>query len=174
MFKSNSERIITQLVDQLLPHTDRFGAEHQPDGSLVYNNGIMMEVSLSVEDPFIEDYEERQNTRVSTSVYMIFCSNVSVFVAEKNEPVQWFNEIPVEDWENTSNHVSCWRTDGMHWMSALYFEMCKACDPNVAPINLEADCNIGLVSLYRKVKVTMKRDDDNWKYNLLKVEEVPK
>lgn len=43
------------------------------------------------------------------------------------------SEIPVSEWINTSNHDSCWNSDGFSFISNEYFKMCKEINPNIAP-----------------------------------------
>jgi len=42
------------------------------------------------------------------------------------------------DWENTSNHTSCWRWDGLRDpINKIYFRLCKEVAPSISPCKLE-------------------------------------
>ena len=48
-------------------------------------------------------------------------------------------------WQVTSDHDSCWRTDGVNSpLSQLYFEMCKQVDPDARPIDLDTMLEFGI------------------------------
>jgi hypothetical protein len=56
-------------------------------------------------------------------VYTVFTSNTSVFTYTTTlgrDSVRW-EDVKPEDWINTSNHDSCWRSDGLQHLSELYF-----------------------------------------------------
>ncbi len=173
MFQSNTSHTISMLVDQVLTTERRFNREYLENGCLRSSNGMLVELAMSVEDRNAEKLDEE----LKRFYYVVFCGNVSVFIARQDVPgeqgLRHFTKIPSDEWENTSNHDSCWRSDGLHFITDAYFEMCKECNDNVAPITLESICQIGFIRLWRDVEViTKSSDDDDYRNVLVSVKDI--
>lgn len=77
---------------------------------------------------------------IRVPVHMIFFGNTSVFFFADKE--KEFYGMPDPDrFENTSNHNSCWRSDGFRTLHQLYFDMCEEIAPNKAPKDLDPTCS---------------------------------
>lgn len=177
MFTSSSERIIINLVDQVLDYARRYDIKNIDNGSQLYNRGMLLQLALTVSDPTLE-HDKREETMQKRWYHVAFCGNVSVFVSRYDHEVsgeikfRHFSQIPSNKWENTSNHDSCWKSDGLMWLSGAYFEMCENCNNNVAPIKLDTTCDIGFLSMWRDVQMTVSRNsDDNWR-TLLNIRDI--
>lgn len=97
--------------------------------------GIMIQCDVDV-----NDFEE--DKRASESVTFLFCGNTSVF-AYTGKGIFFVEDLPVEEFANTSNHDTCWRTDGVHsYLSELYFKMCRQVNLKKAPVELHTSSRI--------------------------------
>ena len=94
--------------------------------------------------------------------YILFCSGVSVFYADiyNTEQGNWrtWSEINPDEWINTSNHDSCWRSDGLDFINKAYFEMCKNVNPEIAPRDLHSYLDFGFGGMWTDVIVTLEID----------------
>ena len=171
MFKTTTSSLLTSLVDKVLrPIQLEMKTEWNKDG-LITQPGMIMQMDMRA-----DNYEENGNHfMTNTNVYFIFTGNTSVFFYtdwEEDDLVYRFEDIPLEDFKNTSNHDSCWRSDGVNSpISNLYFEMCDEINrqskekelEEIAPINIEtsADFKFGPVSPWKMATVTHKTSPDN-------------
>ena len=166
MFNTSTESIIGRLVDQAMPRLAR-NPEYLSEG-LRFTNGILIDVALEVSDPDTGKVEKR-------FFYVAFCGNVSVFVARRDQPgthgLRHFAEIPSEEWENASNHDSCWRSDGLRFLSDNYFTMCGNVNPDKAPKQLDSDSQVGFISLWHDVVMTTAPSGaDDYRRKLVSIE----
>lgn len=90
-----------------------------------------------------------------------------------------------EDFENTSNHDSCWRTDGFHKIGVATWDIYKDIYENTPdehrPIPLAANMDfwlshhwLGIGDVFKFVKVKMKYEGNSYKYHLESLEVVKK
>ena len=71
-------------------------------------------------------------------------------------------------WQNTSNHDSCWSSDGVRSpIVNVYFNMCGEVAPKKAPIELEATAHIDHVAI---VKIQVKPVGDGYHQTLVHME----
>lgn len=139
----------SMTMEERHPHYDRASG-------VVIKNGIELEIALSVYDPMAEVYKE-----VERRYSILFCGNVNVFIAHTGSAYVRCEDIPLDRWVNTSNHDSCWATDGLQFLTQAYFEMCKEVDPDKAPVLLESTAQIGFLGKFHMpVRITYKRKDD--------------
>jgi len=77
--------------------------------------------------------------------------------------------VPVDaEWKNTSNHDSCWRSDGVRYpITNAYFDLCKEVAPRKAPIELSATARIDHVAI---VKIQVKPVGDGYYQTLVHME----
>ena len=97
--------------------------------------------------------------------------NTSVFYTESD--VRDITQVKSNDWINTSNHDSCWRSDGFALLDKLYFEMANKVNPNIPPIEIqtEARLSIGLGYPVKHCNVIYKADETiNNHYKIIKIE----
>lgn len=172
MFKTRITSIISAIVRTELK---RCKQNLIYDGAGNYTReGIMIEFRCSVSDYSKNRLRGNNRTKRAYRHYvMLFCGNTTVF-AVRNDHMTHFTKIPPKQWENTSNHDSCWASDGLAFINQAYFDMCKEVNPDVAPIELESDADIGFLStLSKKVLITYKRmGGDDYKNELVEVKEV--
>ena len=166
MIKLDTISIITGIVSEVLHGQHRTG-EWKEDFSKV-QDGLLFELSMVV--------QERDNVETGQrrGYYVAFCGNTSVYWtrmedAEGNH--RQFEDIPSDEWENSSNHDSCWRSDGLHWVTEEYFDLCKSVNPKIAPRDLDSYAQLGFISLWRKVKIHDK-SSDNYCRQLLSIKRV--
>lgn len=168
MFKCDFSRTLIQMVDIFLPKGSNQRINYcMPEAS---RDGICFELQLEVSDPN-KDYDSPGSRSISR-FFVMFTSNVSVYVADvtnEDYSVTPFTLDP-QQWENTSNHDSCWRTDGLRFLNERYFEMCKKVNDSVAPIKLETDATFSRFGrICDPVRITY-RVNVNYHNTVLKVE----
>lgn len=135
--------LICTLKDALLPR------DHE--------KGLVVSADIGMND--------RGNEKRGT-IHFVFVGNTSVWFAYCESLSRW-DDIPIERWENTSNHDSCWRTDGVNQpLAKLYFDWARELNPHKAPRNIEQFCTLGVLlsSPWEKVKVKHERLGDNSQY----------
>jgi hypothetical protein len=67
----------------------------------------------------VEAYDQSATTYIS----VIVTSRHRVYVAASSEKMRF--EFTPEDFTNTSNHDSCWKSDGLTLLTRAYFDMCE-------------------------------------------------
>lgn len=147
MFSFDAKSVIQMLVDQNIDRSLSIANCKYP---LFYSDGIKIDFRVCVDSTFTDSDEYLSETRF---VSMIFFGAVSVFysVSDSSEYFNNKNDDP-KNYINSSNHSSCWRTDGFHFLSTLYFELCKKVNPSVAPKSLNS---VDFASQIRVSKVSV-------------------
>jgi hypothetical protein len=118
MVNIDIDRVICSLVDKFL---DRSIQSHDENYQKVIRKGMMFETQLR-----LTHYTDDENVDVSRQAFILFTGNTSVFMAVAPQDYRWrgWSDISFEDWKNTSNHDSCWRSDGVRSpIVQLYFDM---------------------------------------------------
>lgn len=126
MFKVDMDTVIQMMVDKELNR--KIGSEYFDNKYKI--KGIVIPFILRVND---QDY--RETTR---EVSMLFHGNTSVYYKIFNMEEEALLNLSPDGWINTSNHDSCWRTDGFRFLYNLYFEMSKKLNNNNVP---KASCS---------------------------------
>ena len=151
----NADFIISGIVEQFRPllryvkgnFTERI------------NEGILIKVRMS-----LSDYsDEFGSFSVHRDLRFVFISNTSVFVSVDAESDEDFDA-----YKNTSNHDSCWRSDGLQPLSETYFEMAKALNAEreangldtIPPIEMRQSNDFGFGDIVKRVRVTTISDGD--------------
>ncbi len=140
MLKMDADHIIPRLVDHLLDRENSL-VSHDMNGRV--QRGILIELRvhawLWVGRPDSGYAVEQYRT-----IYLMFFGHTSVWVAVEPPGERWDNwqQVPLDAWKNTSNHDSCWRSDGLQPLSKLYFEMAEevlaeSIDKRLAPKDVE-------------------------------------
>ena len=121
MFKTDMSSTIQMLVDRELDR--RTENVFHDDGSITCD-GVIVEFDLSAR--YIPDagYEKSEHR----SFFMLFHGSTSVYYVDRmrsDGTKRYIKDIDPSEWKNTSNHISCWRSDGFSFISEAYFDMCK-------------------------------------------------
>lgn len=167
MFKIDGNSIIKMLVDRELNRASEITFNKD---STYTRSGVLIDISLNA-----DVYGDAgKGKHIFKSIYMLFCGNTSVFWASRSYSdgspgLKHLNEIKPEEWTNTSNHDSCWRSDGFNFLSKLYFNMCECVAPNVAPIKVDTSMSLGICSYpVKHVDITLK-SADSYRYSIVNV-----
>lgn len=156
MFEIDLKSIITMLVDHSL---DRYSMPPTWNNGEITREGICMEICLDA-------YDYKNKKEIKTIIYLMFCGNVSVFYAEAydnegnyiHSPI----DVPVENWNNTSNHDTCWRSDGLSFIDDIYFDFCKKINPDIAPKNVYTRASFSACSWpVKQVFITYRQNTEN-------------
>lgn len=132
MFSMDFDSVICYLKERIFPPS--FEGGYTEEG-FIRKPGIMIRCYVSV-----NDYQEDKSKH--EFVTFLFCGNTTVF-ARTGGGIMYAKDLPVEEFKNTSNHDSCWRTDGVDsYLSQLYFRMCREVNPSKAPADLSTFCNL--------------------------------
>ena len=152
--KINIDFSISNIVRTLLPEINkdsnkRFGYGVGKRKTALYIR-IRMQKSYH---GYLEDgntlsgYKDRT---VCDYLHYIFSGNVSVWFAATNSP---FLDTDPSKYKNTSNHDSCWSSDGLRDISRIYFEQCEKVQDHL-PENLKvAPAYVSDFSLLEKVSL---------------------
>jgi hypothetical protein len=168
MFTMSIKSVIQMLVNHELKRGKAANTDWHDDGS-ISTDGIIIPVNVQA-----NDYTDEDTKSIGDSIFMLFHSNTSVYYVsrydEKGKYVRRIDEINVDEWENTSNHDSCWRSDGFQFLSDLYFKVCKAVDPDKAPIDVDTSAGLGFSWPVTKVRVRFRHIDNRNK--IVSIEEL--
>jgi len=184
MLEMKTSNIIMQLVDQFL---DR----RTPALFVDENNGIQRSAMVFQINAEISKYTEELDAHSYRNIFLLFCGNTSVWIASQDpreDENRWHSVqcVPLDAWENTSNHDSCWRSDGLDSpLSCIYFDMCDEANEQLpekdqcAPINMSQHNRFGtfgLGNVFEHVNVTHVGADRNDSYHrkVISVERVDK
>lgn len=171
MFKTSIINLISTIVRAELKTCNR---EPVYNKGQITREGVMMEFRCSVSDYSEKRVKENNRTmRTQRHYVMLFCGNVTVFVARSDYKTH-FTKIPAHQWENTSNHDSCWSSDGLTFINQVYFDMCSEVNPDVAPVELDSNADLGFLStVSKKVLITYERaGGDEYRNKLVEVKEI--
>jgi hypothetical protein len=95
-----------------------------------YEDGIITEQGVAFEVEFrMDDFDTEKFT--VRSFFVMVCGGTRVFIAprwnsedDSNKTAPFYPSFVQEElWENTSNHDSCWRSDGFRFISDNWREM---------------------------------------------------
>jgi hypothetical protein len=137
MFELNADNILCTLWDTLRPdisgYTSMPGERVRTANGLYHpiEPGLMTTLDLRLSHFSLTGDEFHANVLVHT----LFTSNTSVFVTSSRNFQKW-DQIPVEQWLNTSNHDSCWRSDGMSELSRLFFALTDEMNEQIKAIKM--------------------------------------
>jgi len=142
--------------------------EYNDDGTHEVN-AMIVEVHSTVSDYSEEVDEERRVT-----VYVMYAGLHSIFYAlayDADGNYRAFGQVPHTEWENTSNHDSCWRSDGLSFFPALFFDMAEKVNPDKPPGQLHSYTNLGGngSTVVKHVKVVLERQGDGYHKNVLRI-----
>jgi len=172
--------VIQQLVDQFL---DRQTIVYMKNDGSIKRPGLVFQINANI-FKYIDDQEGHSYR----NIFIVFCGGTNVFIASQNTTTaenRWhgISSVPLDAWENTSNHDSCWRSDGLDSpLSNIYFEMCKEVNEHLPkdckcpPIEMTSLNNFGTFGLgdvFQRVTVTHAADkDDSYRRKIVNIERV--
>ena len=148
MFDLKLNSVIQTLVDHEL---DRKTPVEILDNGNYQRPGVYLPIFLGVHDVKSDKYKYEQ-------LMMLFVGNTSVFYTTKyNLDIK---KISNKSWINTSNHDSCWRSDGFAFLHEIQMKMCKNVNPNIAPVKLYTEAKLSIGNSYpiKHCIVTFKND----------------
>lgn len=163
MFEIKADNIICSLVDKFLDR--KTTPIFNEDFTEVNAHGVILSVNCN-----ISDYSDDMNINIYRNIWFLFTRHTTVFAAVDSMDDRWvcWNNIPLDAWKNTSNHDSCWRSDGMRPLNETYFDMCeevnaarvKAGLKKIAPCSMSGYTTLGN-TMVTEVRVTTKSDKDS-------------
>jgi hypothetical protein len=151
MIESKLADVIANVYEHIFRRSGicsvRYDLDNQSRIASRHADAVLFSVSVTFDVP----HELRRTYSVrtrSTFIHTILCGNVHVWftVGPDYNPM----DVPLSKWKNTSNHDSCWRTDGLNRpLSEVYFRFCdlaQDCVPQhqrVAPMEVHTNCFAG-------------------------------
>jgi len=152
MFDMKVASVLTDIVEHVLPplreSRERVWDRGDDGLSLLTDPGISMKVDLS-----LTHYTDNKTYERRETIHWLFCNRVSTFAAMEGDE-RWFDAaiIPVDVWKNTSNHDSCWRSDGVDsFLTKVYFKWCEELNgelyedghKTIRPCDFNQFCHLG-------------------------------
>lgn len=183
-FNMSVASVLTEIVEKVLPplreSRERVWSTGENGRSVLTDPGISMKVDLSLSHYTPDWTYERRET-----IHWLFCNHVSTFAAMEGDE-RWFDAIaiPLDVWKNTSNHDSCWRSDGVDsFLSKVYFDWCTKLNEQlkgdgfetIRPCDFHQFCHMGIGMAWKEVLIDHTADDreegigDYWR-KIVKVE----
>ncbi len=168
MFSINITNILTMLFEISSTREEKSFMDYEDDGTQTVN-AMIIPLHMSVSD-FSDTNEDRENRE---SVYVMYAGLHSIFYAlahDSEGDYLHLSEVPPDAWKNTSNHDSCWRSDGFSFLTEIYFAMAKSVNDRKAPCELHDYTNLGLSSHpVSKTTVMLQTQKDGYHKNVVKV-----
>lgn len=151
MFQADLGEVIADIKKMLIP-------PGQTNPKALY---IRADIGMRVYEPT----DIRRRSFLHFVLYSPFGGSVHTFVAEQNfDGHEELNELA---WENTSNHDTCWRTDGLRSpISKVYFRMADEINAvlveqgyeGVAPARMDSRASLAWGSeVWKLINVRVKR-----------------
>lgn len=146
MFKIDGKSMLMQLVDLSL---DRKSFEYDDKRRLSIKPCVIIPITLVARN---------KNKRIHVDLNTLFFGSTSVLYAEIKHPY-----VNIQDmiWRNTSNHDSCWRSDGLHFIDDYYFRLCATVAPKSRPVDVDTEMRFGFTSLQIIKKFVFYKFEDN-------------
>lgn len=96
----------------------------------------------------------------------------------KPEEMPFFDPvtIPYDWWINSSNHDSCWRSDGLNFINKIYWRLCKEVNSDVAPASLDDDIDFGFGKVFEDIiihTIADPEEDSSYWRQIVNVERIP-
>jgi hypothetical protein len=155
MFKLMASDVIQTLKTELL------GERGMMPDAQGYFEALVVSLGLTLVKP-------EGNKRCRIDLNFLMTRNTSVWMSRGA-----YQTADLTKWVNTSNHDSCWRTDGIETrINEVYFEVAHDVAPKMAPCDLDDYSSFYFHDSIRFVKVKVTRDDDGTGRHLYKLTEV--
>lgn len=172
MFQSDTSRFVTYLREALLPerYCERKFLKHEGFfwGKEWSEKALHIQLDVDMTDPDNRCDEDGNSRGFRGMIHFILCGNTTVF-AYLGEFTERFNEIDPSEFENISNHDSCWRESIHCFVNDIYFKWADQLAPDKAPKDLNTNCYLGCFTQHQFVKVEYHSAEDH-RYNLVSVE----
>jgi hypothetical protein len=155
MFEMKLSDLVSDIKEQVIPRG-------QDNKKALY---LCFDVGLRVYGP--EYIEAGRRSLVHILLYCPYGGSVHTFVAEKSFGP--YGPVSKLEWENTSNHDSCWRSDGVDSpLSRIYFRMADEINKELkdsghepmAPVKMSQSCHFNMIGeSWRLVDVKLSREN---------------
>ena len=163
MYSIELDQFIQYLVDTNLDRKTPIAQISTPKrtsigfkDSVYRKKGLYISLPVSVNN-WVGDEDKGHFETKRARINLIFFGNTSVFYkVEDDGPEKPLKDF--SDWTNSSNHDSCWRYDGLHFITDLYFQHCRDLDPRKAPIKMNS--KVFLMMTMRQCWVDFSRETD--------------
>lgn len=168
------ENVLTTLADTF--RKDCF--KHiKSNGIESVQEGICVRFSMSYAN-YSDDGDFQTNRHQDFVV--IFTGNTSVFVGTDFDDIFRWNQ-EVDKFRNTSNHDSCWRSDGLNFLTDTYFGMASSINEErkqaglseLAPRDLSCHTRFNFSDSVGRVRIRKKKQEDSYHYDLLEIKRLP-
>lgn len=157
-FGIDADRIVATLWDTLRPGASLEAGEGWGDsirerssrtGFGIKEPGLVVTLDLRLSHYALSCDEYHR----SVMAHVILCGNTSVFAAATSDHRRWW-ELEHSQWDNTSNHDSCWRTDGFRFLNTLFSNMTEQMGKEmqahghnpIAPKDYSQFCALGTIA----------------------------
>jgi len=157
MVNSELEISLANVVRGMLPYANVRNSYYSKEKKAVY-------VKIQLECEHMDNCERK-------FLHFIFTGNVCVWCAVNRE--YFLDRIPYDEFRNTSNHDSCWTSDGVGDIFHTYIELCEYVQKDVPEEKQVAPVNIKTFNFIKDVKfVNIKYEKyDDYKFKLTKIKE---
>lgn len=147
-FTCGMDNFVCYLVDILL--TDEMRRNIKTNGDYLTKQGLLVKIHLTMRN------WQAEQTR-HTDVYFVFCGNTNTFACESKR------KAPATiQYQNISNHVSCWRDAVRSYITDIYFRFACEISGDLAPAYMDATCYLSRFNTEHKfVEVDIKARPDN-------------
>lgn len=133
MFKCDFNSICQIVVNRLLDEKIEYNGKMVPRRwALKYNEDCSFTKPCVIVPIYIRAWNTYLNKVIYTECIMIFTGNTSVFFVKLDEDILNLNELLnkiKDDFKNTSNHDTCWITDGFIPLDEIYFQILNEVNP---------------------------------------------
>jgi|GEM_PF-2803281 len=163
MFDLKLDSIVQMLVDHEL---DRQTPTKILNDENYQRPGVYLPIILKAS----ENYHQYKSEYIQ--IFMLFTGDTSVFYATDFDSIE---DVPNDAWINTSNHNSCWRSDGFQFLHDIQMKLCENVNPNIAPIKLHTEATFSIIGNYpiKHCIVTYKNNtEDNYGYKIVNIEPI--
>ena len=170
MFSISITNILTMLFEISNTQEEKSFIEYEDDGTRTVN-AMIIPVHMSMSD--FSDSSSEEDREARDSVYVMYAGRHSIFYAfahDEDGSYRHLSKIPADEWKNTSNHDSCWRSDGFSFLAKIFFDMAKIVNDDKRPCDLSDYTNLGIGSSpVTKTQVMFRMQKDGYHKDIVKV-----
>jgi len=165
------ENVLTSIADTFRPY---FKHIEYRDYKTHVEEGIAVRFQMQ-----LNYYEDEFSLSRYQDFVVIFTSNTSVFVASPEDTFTWWKNPEI--FKNTSNHDSCWRSDGLRFLFDTYMKMADSINTElldegfeqVPPADMSQHNRFNFGKMVERVRIEKEKLDDSYHYKLTKIEKLP-
>jgi hypothetical protein len=144
-FAVSAHHYVQEIRNVVLGRGFLDGVVHHDDGS-ISKPGVLIRLDCRLADYNIDKSAQ-------ADVLFALCGNTNTFA----QTLSLAERQSIENWENISNHDSCWKDEINSYMNKIYFDMANKVNPEVPPISLSMHCFPGFGTIQ---KVTLRYIED--------------